>query len=70
MVLPGDQCVGYTEVILGLTRLLGFSFAPHIKGLGKQTLYIFRPKNRAYPEWKISPERGLKSNGTVSYTKR
>jgi TnpA family transposase len=29
-----------------LTHLLGFSFAPRIKGLGKQTLYIFKPKTR------------------------
>lgn len=50
---------GYTEVIFGLTHLLGFSFAPRIKGLGKQTLYIFRPKNRANPEWKISPEKTI-----------
>ncbi|MCK5921983.1 MAG: Tn3 family transposase, partial [Methylococcales bacterium] len=34
---------GYTEAVFGLTHLLGFSFAPRIKGVGKQTLYIFRP---------------------------
>lgn len=48
---------GYTETIFGLTHLLGFSFAPRIKGLGKQTLYIFRPKNRVDPEWKIAPDK-------------
>jgi TnpA family transposase len=38
---------GYTEAVFGLTHLLGFSFAPRIKGIGKQTLYIFWPKSQA-----------------------
>ena len=46
---------GYSEAIFGLTHLLGFSFAPRIKGVGKQTLYIFKPKNKADPDWKIPP---------------
>ena len=53
---------GYTESIFGLTHLLGFSFAPRIKGLGKQTLYIFRPKNRADPDWKIAPDKTINVN--------
>ena len=50
---------GYTETIFGLTHLLGFSFAPRIKGIGKQTLYIFRPKNQADPDWKIVPDKTI-----------
>lgn len=38
---------GYTEAVFALTHLLGFSFAPRIKGIGKQTLYIFKPKTQA-----------------------
>ena len=53
---------GYTEVIFGLTHLLGFSFAPRIKGLGKQTLYIFRPKNRAGSDWKITPDKTINTH--------
>ena len=53
---------GYTESIFGLTHLLGFSFAPRIKGLGKQTLYIFRPKNQADPDWKITPDKTINMN--------
>ena len=53
---------GYTEVIFGLTHLLGFSFAPRIKGVGKQTLYIFRPKKRANPDWKITPAKTINTN--------
>jgi len=33
---------GYSEVIFSVTYLLGFTFAPRIKGLGQQQLYAFR----------------------------
>jgi TnpA family transposase len=54
---------GYTEAVFGLTHLLGFSFAPRIKGIGKQTLYIFKPKNRADESWSIMPSKTV--NETV-----
>lgn len=54
---------GYTEAIFGLTHLLGFSFAPRIKGIGKQTLYIFKPKNQTSKDWKIKPGKTI--NETV-----
>jgi len=48
---------GYTEVVFGLTHLLGFSFAPRIKGIGKQRLYLFRGHDRrARDGWKIAPD--------------
>lgn len=50
---------GYTEAIFGLTHLLGFSFAPRIKGLSKQVLYIFKPKSRADQNWKITPDKTI-----------
>ncbi|OSM08479.1 Tn3 family transposase [Magnetofaba australis] len=50
---------GYTEAVFGLTHLLGFSFAPRIKGIGKQTLYIFKPKERADESWKIQPDKTI-----------
>ena len=50
---------GYTEAIFGLTHLLGFSFAPRIKGIGKQTLYIFKPKKQAHPSWVIGPDKTI-----------
>jgi TnpA family transposase len=53
---------GYTEAIFGLTHLLNFSFAPRIKGLGKQTLYIFRPKSRAKSDWTITPDKTINVN--------
>ncbi|MGI9417576.1 MAG: Tn3 family transposase, partial [Geminicoccaceae bacterium] len=47
---------GYTEAVFGLTHLLGFSFAPRIKGIGKQRLYLFRGHDRSDREgWKITP---------------
>lgn len=50
---------GYTEAVFGLTHLLGFSFAPRIKGIGKQTLHIFKPKQQADPSWVIRPDKTI-----------
>jgi TnpA family transposase len=50
---------GYTETVFGLTHLLGFSFAPRIKSIGKQTIYIFKPKNKADKDWKIQPDKTI-----------
>lgn len=50
---------GYTEAVFGLTHLLGFSFAPRIKGIGKQTLHIFKPKQQANPGWAIRPDKTI-----------
>ncbi|MBV1929874.1 MAG: Tn3 family transposase [Gammaproteobacteria bacterium] len=50
---------GYTEAVFGLTHLLGFSFAPRIKGVGKQTLHIFKPKQQADPDWVIRPDKTI-----------
>ena len=35
---------GYSEIIFGATFLLGFEFAPRIKGIGRQRLYAFKPR--------------------------
>lgn len=50
---------GYTEAVFGLTHLLGFSFAPRIKGIGKQTLYVFKPKQQSDPGWVIGPSKTI-----------
>jgi len=50
---------GYTEAVFGLTHLLGFSFAPRIKGVGKQTLYIFKPINQGPRDWAIRPDKTI-----------
>jgi TnpA family transposase len=50
---------GYTEAVFGLTHLLGFSFAPRIKGVGKQTLYAFKSKNQVNAEWAIRPDKTI-----------
>jgi TnpA family transposase len=48
---------GYTEVVFGLIHLLGFSFAPRIKGIGKQRLYLFRGHDpNAREGRKIAPD--------------
>jgi len=50
---------GYTEAIFGLTHMLGFSFAPRIKGIGKQTLYAFKPRNKNAVTWAIRPDKTI-----------
>ena len=50
---------GYTEAIFGMTHLLGFSFAPRIKGIGKQTLYIFKPDRPRDHDWIIAPDKTI-----------
>jgi TnpA family transposase len=49
---------GYSEIIFAATHLLGFSYAPRIKNLKKQNLYIFRSrKNIDRSDWKITPDK-------------
>ena len=50
---------GYTEAIFAMTHLLGFSFAPRIKGIGKQTLYIFKPDRSGDHDWIIAPDKTI-----------
>lgn len=48
---------GYSEIIFAVTHLLGFTFAPRIKHLGKQRLYSFE-KRKVYEElgYEILPD--------------
>jgi len=49
---------GYSEAIFAATHLLGFSYAPRIKNLKKQTLYIFKGgKNDDQPGWAVQPTK-------------
>lgn len=49
---------GYSEVIFAVTHPLGFSYAPRIKNLKKQSLYIFKSSKNKIPEnWKITPDK-------------
>lgn len=49
---------GYSEAIFGTTHLLGFSFAPRIKNLKKQSIYIFRSrKKKDQTDWLIKPDK-------------
>ena len=48
---------GYSEAIFGLTHMLGFSFAPRLKGLKNKKLYIFRHHSKEKRKgWKITPD--------------
>src|SRR5450759_3558033 len=47
---------GYTEAIFGAMHLLGFSYAPRIKNLKRQQLYIFKSRNDVdRTEWAVQP---------------
>ena len=49
---------GYSEAIFATTHLLGISYAPRIKNLKKQVLYIFKSrKEEVQADWKIRPEK-------------
>lgn len=49
---------GYSEAIFASTHMLGFSYAPRIKNLKKQALYIFKSnKKMTRAEWKITPDK-------------
>ena len=47
---------GYTEAIFGATHLLGFSYAPRIKNLKRQQLYLFKTRRECdRSQWKMTP---------------
>jgi TnpA family transposase len=49
---------GYSEAIFGVTHLLGFSYAPRIKNLKKQSLYQFKGhKLGTASKWAIRPDK-------------
>jgi TnpA family transposase len=49
---------GYSEAIFATTYLLGFSYAPRIKNLKKQTLYIYKSgKHDHQPAWAVQPTK-------------
>ena len=54
---------GYSEVIFAVTHLLGFEFAPRIKGLSKQKLYAFKPrKHYEEQEFVFLPTRRIRES--------
>jgi TnpA family transposase len=49
---------GFSEAIFAVTHLLGISFAPRIKNLKKQNLYMFRSRRGSdRATWTIKPEQ-------------
>ncbi|WP_269516755.1 Tn3 family transposase [Candidatus Odyssella acanthamoebae] len=48
---------GYSEAIFGITHMLGFSFAPRLKGLQNKQLYIFKYHSKQErKDWTIVPD--------------
>lgn len=48
---------GYNETIFGVTHLLGLSYAPRIKNIGKQQLYRFHSRRKDGANWAITPAK-------------
>ncbi len=49
---------GYSEAIFATTHLLGFSYAPRIKNLKEQTLYICKSRKHDHqPAWAVQPTK-------------
>ena len=49
---------GFSEAIFAVTHLLGISFAPRIKNLKKQNLYMFRSRRGSdRTGWAIKPDQ-------------
>lgn len=49
---------GYSEAIFATTHLLGFSYAPRIKNVQKQNLYIFKSRKMDNQNnWVIQPDK-------------
>ena len=48
---------GYSEAIFATTHLLGFSYAPRIKNLKKQVLYIFKSGKHDQSDWAVQPTK-------------
>jgi TnpA family transposase len=58
---------GFSEAIFAVTHLLGVSFAPRIKNLKKQNLYMFRSRrggDRA--DWAIKPEQYVDPDSIIT----
>ena len=52
---------GYSEVVFGVTHLLGFEFAPRIRGLSRQQLCAFKnSKNYDDKSYEILPDRSIR----------
>ena len=58
---------GFSEAIFAVTHLLGVSFAPRIKNLKNQNLYMFRSRrggDRA--DWAIKPEQYVDQDSIIT----
>ena len=58
---------GFSEAIFAVTHLLGISFAPRIKNLKKQNLYMFRSRRGGdRTGWAIKPEQYVDSDSIIN----
>jgi len=54
--IHSTDAFGFSELVFGVSHLLGFSYAPRFKNLQRQRLYIFKSrKGSDRSSWKIQP---------------
>jgi TnpA family transposase len=54
--IHSTDAFGFSELVFGVSHLLGFSYAPRFKNLKRQRLYIFKSRKGAErSSWKIKP---------------
>ena len=57
---------GFSEAIFAVTHLLEVSFAPRIKNLKKQHLYMFRSRRGSHANWAIKPEQYVDQDSIIA----
>jgi TnpA family transposase len=54
--IHSTDAFGFSELVFAVSHLLGFSYAPRLKNLQRQRLYIFRNRKGVHRSaWKIKP---------------
>jgi TnpA family transposase len=54
--IHSTDALGFSELVFAVSHLLGFSYAPRLKNLKRQRLYIFKSRKGSDPSsWKIKP---------------
>src|ERR1700674_2031315 len=66
--IHSTDAFGFSELVFGVSHLLGFSYAPRFKNLKRQRLYIFkRPQKDERSTWKIKPTGYCDTDRVIGY---
>jgi TnpA family transposase len=63
--IHSTDAFGFSELVFGVSHLLGFSYAPRFKNLKRQRLYIFKShRGLDRSVWKIKPTGNMQVFGS------